>query len=173
MNKSSREYSIHSQRGHGRNVFFDEINSFTFLGKSKPIILNNCAIEHIHHNRNIPKETKHNGNNKKLIKSQSMKEIMTKDITKEALWFINAKKEEIQNKTIDFDVEQNDNINNETNFQFEFNPNDSFGDNKSQRKSYIDKYVKYVFEVLGVEKYINVFNSIDKGYNIRPVINED
>ena len=158
MNKSSREYSTNSQRERGRNVFFDEINSFTFLGKSKPVRLNNCENDSTNINSNNKKETKHNGNNKKLIKSQSMKEINSKEITKEALWFINSKKEEIQNKTIDFDVENNDNFN-ERNFQFEFN--DSFGDsNKNKQKSHIDKYVKYVFEVLGVDKCISKFNKI-------------
>ena len=160
MNKSSREYSMHSQRELGRNVFFDEINSFTFLGKSKPFILNNCGNDKVHLNRSKIKERKHNGNNKKLTKSQSMKEIKSKDIRKEALWFITSKKEEIQNKTIDFDVENNENFN-ARNFQFEFNPNDSFGgNNKNQKRSHIDKYVKYVFEVLGVDKCINIFNKI-------------
>ena len=67
MNKSSRKYSTNSQRERGRNVFFDEINSFTFLGKSKPVRLNNCENDSTNINSNNKKETKNIKQSKKVV----------------------------------------------------------------------------------------------------------
>ena len=161
----------------GDSNFYDEINKFSFLGKSQPFSYRN-DIENQHFTKKRTLKNIHKSNSVELLIPKTQK----KNIYLEAVSFIQDKQQFIHNKSIlDKSIsdnnENNENISNNTNIELEFGPNDSFGNDHSktskskkiQKKSNIDEKLEFIFEVLDIDsqkeiirKKIITFDSLIK-----------